>query len=92
MKYTNLASIWRQGVLSCYRGAYWRFLWLMARSWANEPAKLRLGFMVLLSAHHLVIYARQVADELEEKCRELDEEEQSFSPEQVFARVMIAGD
>ena len=87
-----MASIWRQGVLSCYRGAYWRFLWLMARSWANEPAKLRLGFMVLLSAHHLVIYARQVADELEEKCRELDEEEQSFSPEQVFARVMIAGD
>jgi radical SAM superfamily enzyme YgiQ (UPF0313 family) len=86
------ASIWRQGVLSSYRRAYWRFLWLMARNWANEPAKLWLGFMVLLSAHHFVIYARQVADELEEKCRELDDEEQSSSQEQVFARAMTAGD
>jgi radical SAM superfamily enzyme YgiQ (UPF0313 family) len=87
-----LASLWRQGVLSSYRGPYWRFLWLMARNWANEPAKLWLGFMVLLSAHHFVIYARQVAGELEEKCRELDEEEQASSRERVFARVMTAGD
>lgn len=63
------ASMWRQGVLSGYRRAYWKFLWLMTWNWARQPAKMWLGFMVLLSAHHFVIYARQVADELEQECQ-----------------------
>ena len=71
------ASMWRQGVRSSYRRAYWRFLWLMAWNWARQPAKIWLGFMVLLSAHHFVIYARQVADELEQACRALAEEERA---------------
>ncbi len=59
------ASMWRQGVRSNYRGAYWRFLGRLVGNWWNEPAKLWLGFMVLLSAHHFLIYSRQVAEELE---------------------------
>ena len=66
------ASMWRQGVRSGYRRAYWKFLWLMAWNWARQPAKMWLGFMVLLSAHHFVIYARQVADELERDCEALE--------------------
>ncbi len=66
------ASMWRQGLRSSYRRAYWRFLWLMIRNWARQPAKMWLGFMVLLSAHHFVIYARQVADELEQECQALE--------------------
>ncbi len=84
------ASIWRQGVRSSYRRAYWRFLWLMAWNWARQPAKMWLGFMVLLSAHHFVIYARQVADELEQACRGLMEEKRGSANEPTAAQVMIA--
>jgi radical SAM superfamily enzyme YgiQ (UPF0313 family) len=84
------ASFWRQGVRSSYRRAYWRFLWLMAWNWAGQPAKMWLGFMVLLSAHHFVIYARQVADELEQECRARAEAERSSPNERQAARVMMA--
>ncbi len=68
-----LASMWTQGMRSTYRRAYWKFLWVILRNWSREPAKLWLAFMVLLSAHHFVIYARQVADELERDCRAAEE-------------------
>ncbi len=66
------ASMWRQGVKSSYRKAYWAFLWLLISKWAREPAKLWLGFMVLLSAEHFLIYSREVAGELERECLELE--------------------
>ena len=68
----TLASMWRQGVRSTYRRAYWRFLLLMLRKWARQPAKIWMGFMVLLSANHFVKYSKEVADELEQHCRELE--------------------
>lgn len=37
------------------------------RYWKN-PTKLWMSSMLLLSAHHFLIYARQVADELERDC------------------------
>ena len=66
------ASLWTQGVRSNYRLAYWRFLWKMIRSWSREPAKMWLGFMVLISAHHFLNYAREVAGELERECQALE--------------------
>ncbi len=69
------SSMWHQGIRSSYRAAYWRFLWLMVRSWSREPAKFWLGFMVLLSANHFVKYSKEVADELAEHCRGLEVEE-----------------
>ena len=63
-----LSSIWTQGVRSSYRKSYWKFLSQLVWKWHREPAKLWLGFMILLSAHHFLIYAREVADELEEAC------------------------
>jgi radical SAM superfamily enzyme YgiQ (UPF0313 family) len=68
------ASLWTQGIRSDYRRSWWRFLWLMTRNWARQPAKMWLGFMVLLSAHHFVIYTREVARELEQTCRALPQE------------------
>jgi hypothetical protein len=44
----------------------------MTWNWASQPAKMWLGFMVLLSAHHFVIYSRQVADEIERECEALE--------------------
>ena len=42
------------------------------RNWARQPAKLWLGYMVLLSAHHFLNYAKVAAGELEEHCRNLE--------------------
>jgi hypothetical protein len=68
------ASIWRQGIRSNYRLAYWRFLLQAGRHWLRQPAKLWLGSMVLLSAHHFVNYAQVVATELEQHCRKVDDD------------------
>jgi radical SAM superfamily enzyme YgiQ (UPF0313 family) len=65
------ASMWRQGVRSDYRRAYWRFLGRLVWRWGRQPAKMWLGFMVLLSAHHFLIYSRQVVKELEAECQAL---------------------
>jgi len=83
------ASMWRQGVRSSYRRAYWKFLWLMAWNWARQPAKMWLGFMVLLSAHHFVIYAHQVADELEQECEALERAQVSSSRQPVACSASI---
>ena len=66
------ASMWRQGIRSNYRSAFWRFLFLIVRNWALQPAKLWLGYMVLLSAHHFLNYAQVAAGELEEHCHALE--------------------
>jgi hypothetical protein len=63
------ASIWTQGVRSSYRRAYWEFLLkLILRFWRDDT-KMWMGVMALLSAHHFLLYAREVADELERECR-----------------------
>lgn len=66
------ASMWQQGICSNYRSAFWQFLWLIIRNWARQPAKLWLGYMVLLSAHHFLSYAQVAARELEEHCLVLE--------------------
>jgi radical SAM superfamily enzyme YgiQ (UPF0313 family) len=59
------SSIWTQGIRSSYRVSYWRYLWRLLTTWHREPAKLWLGVMVLLSAHHFLIYSHEVATELD---------------------------
>jgi radical SAM superfamily enzyme YgiQ (UPF0313 family) len=78
------ASMWRQGVRSNYRCAYWHFLSRLLWKWSREPAKLWLGFMVLLSAHHFLIYSHQVADALEREANS------SVSNEPVYASPLIS--
>ncbi len=60
--------MWTQGVRSGYRKAYWEFLWTLIRKYARDDTRMWMGIMVLLSAHHFLIYAREVADELEREC------------------------
>jgi hypothetical protein len=69
-----LSSIWEQGIKSNYKSAYWRFLMMAIRNWSSQPAKMWLGFMVLMSANHFLKYAKVVADELEQHCEKLEEE------------------
>src|SRR6202166_533307 len=65
-----LKSVWKQGVLSRYRGAYWRFMRCLMTRWGLEPQKRRLGFELALSGHHFIRYAQQVADALETESRQ----------------------
>ena len=66
------ASVWTQGIRSTYRKAYWQYLWKLLRTHSAHHTKLWMGFTVLLSAHHFLIYARQVAAELEQDVRKLE--------------------
>ncbi len=58
-------SLLRQGLLSSYRKAYWKFLLRIHAHWFFQPAKLSLGFAMLLSGHHFIRYASTVAAQLE---------------------------
>ena len=75
------ASMWTQGVKSGYRRAYWGFLGTLIRRFALNDAKMWMGIMVLLSAQHFLVYAREVADELASDCRKLEEEAAARIPE-----------
>ena len=66
------ASMWTQGVRSGYRRAYWEFLWKLIRTYVRDDTRMWMGVMVLLSAHHFLIYAREVAAELERECQALE--------------------
>jgi len=60
-----LKSVFYQGLRSSYRRHYWRFLATLLRRWPRDPARLWLGFIILLSAHHFLAYSMQVVAELE---------------------------
>ena len=75
------ASIWTQGVRSSYRRVYWEFFWKLIRKFARDDAKMWMGFMVLLSAHHFLIYAREVANELKRECQSLEEQADAQAPD-----------
>jgi radical SAM superfamily enzyme YgiQ (UPF0313 family) len=65
-------SIVHQGILSNYRGAYWKFLFQLLGHWLLDPRKLSLGFAMLLSGHHFIPYAKHVEAQLEielDNCR-----------------------
>jgi radical SAM superfamily enzyme YgiQ (UPF0313 family) len=62
------SSMWTQGVRSDYRRTYWGYLGTLLHRYRNNPAKLGMGLRLLVSAHHFLIYARHVADELERAC------------------------
>src|SRR6202167_4868003 len=67
------ASIWRQGIRSNYRSSYWKFLYRTVSSFLRSPAKLWIGFSMLLSAHHFVLYSKEVIDHLQEEAEKVDE-------------------
>ncbi len=79
-----LASIWQQGVRSPYKREYWKFLFEIVRRYARTPAKLWLGFNIMLSANHFLIYSREVAQQLEAECRSIEARE-AISPRRGYA-------
>jgi radical SAM superfamily enzyme YgiQ (UPF0313 family) len=69
------SSMWRQGIRSDYRLSYWRFLYRMVNLCRHSPAKIWLGFTVLLSAHHFVLYSKVVIKHLEEEAELVERSE-----------------
>lgn len=68
-------SILRQGILSSYRREYWKFLLQILTRWSRNPPKLSMGITILLSGHHFIKYAQDVATELEAESRKLAAEQ-----------------
>jgi radical SAM superfamily enzyme YgiQ (UPF0313 family) len=64
-------SIFHQGILSSYRREYWKFLLQILTRWSRNPPKLSMGIGLLLSGHHFIKYAQDVATELEAESRKL---------------------
>ena len=60
-----IRSIVRQGLLSSYRGAYWKFLFRLVTRWPRDPRKFGMGFAMLLSGHHFIRYANGVVAQVE---------------------------
>ncbi len=68
-------SMFRQGILSSYRREYWKFLLQILTRWSRNPPKLAMGMTILLSGHHFIRYARDVAAAIEAESRKLAGEE-----------------
>ena len=68
-------SILRQGILSSYRRAYWKFLLQVLTRWSRSSPKLSMGIALLLSGNHFISYASTVAAQLESELRRLTGEE-----------------
>jgi radical SAM superfamily enzyme YgiQ (UPF0313 family) len=69
------ASMWRQGMCSSYRSSYWKFLFRMVSSYWRSTAKIWLGFTMLLSAHHFVLYSKEVIDHLQAEAEAVEQNE-----------------
>ncbi len=82
------ASMWTQGVKSEYRADYWAFLGRLIKTFWRDDSKIWMGIMVLLSAHHFLIYAREVAAELERECLALEMAENQAALEREPVHVM----
>lgn len=75
-------SVWKQGVLTGYRRAYWRFLGRLVLRYGLNAQKRRLGFELAFSGHHFIRYARHVAETLEsESCRAVQFRRPEFVPQ-----------
>ena len=76
---TMVSSMWTQGIKSRYRREYWVFLATILHRYRSDPVRLGRGLSILVSAHHFVIYAGEVAHELERECQRVSEVHRSKS-------------
>jgi len=65
-------SIWHQGLRSSYRKTYWKYFLKNLRRYVLNPPKFWLAGTLMLSGHHFIPYARELAQKME---RELAEPE-----------------
>lgn len=64
-------SLFRQGILSSYRKAYWKFLFQILSNWSGDPPKFSMGITILLSGHHFIRYAKNLAAHMDSELSKL---------------------
>jgi hypothetical protein len=45
--------------------AYWKFLLRLVARWSLNPCRFSMGFAMLISGHHFIHYARNLAVQLD---------------------------
>jgi radical SAM superfamily enzyme YgiQ (UPF0313 family) len=75
-------SIWHQGLRSSYRKSYWRFLLKIFARYALNRPKIWLAVTILISGHHFIPYASELAQKVEEEAHKIE-----TAPELVATRV-----
>ena len=58
-------SVWHQGIRSSYRKAYWKFFARIFGRYALDRPKIWMGVTILISGHHFIPYASQLARKVE---------------------------
>jgi hypothetical protein len=58
-------SIWRQGIRSSYRRAYWKYALRILSHYALNPPKIWMAATLMISGHHFIPYAREVVRKIE---------------------------
>jgi radical SAM superfamily enzyme YgiQ (UPF0313 family) len=58
-------SIWRQGLRSSYRSAYWKYLFRILTHYAMNPPKIWMAATIMISGHHFIPYACEVVRKIE---------------------------
>jgi radical SAM superfamily enzyme YgiQ (UPF0313 family) len=67
-----LRSIWRQGIRSNYRGAYWKYALKVVGNYATNPAKIWMATTLMISGHHFIPYAREVVVKIGEEIQRVE--------------------
>jgi radical SAM superfamily enzyme YgiQ (UPF0313 family) len=70
-----LRSIWHQGLRSSYRRAYWKYLLRLLTRCSTNPAKIWIGFTIMIAGHHFIPYAKEVVQRVEGDIAEINNEE-----------------
>ncbi len=66
-------SIWRQGVRSSYRRAYWKYFFRILTHYAFNPPKIWMAATLMISGNHFIPYAREVVSKIEQQVQRVED-------------------
>jgi radical SAM superfamily enzyme YgiQ (UPF0313 family) len=67
-----LRSIWRQGIKSNYRKAYWKYALRIVSHYALNPPKIWMAATIMISGHHFIPYSREVVKNIEREAQRVE--------------------
>jgi radical SAM superfamily enzyme YgiQ (UPF0313 family) len=65
-------SIWRQGIKSNYRKAYWKYALRIVSHYALNPPKIWMAATIMISGHHFIPYSREVVKNIEREAQRVE--------------------
>ena len=67
-----MRSIWRQGIKSNYRKAYWKYALRIVSHYALNPPKIWMAATIMISGHHFIPYSREVVKNIEREAQRVE--------------------